>query len=97
MHAKSLFTLRMLHWHFNAFSSSLKFKQLRGKSLLRTNCVCEKEDFTCILGDFGRFLVFENSEDRFSHDMAHIISLFPCHVKLSFLTLVLMHINRIKQ
>ena len=27
---------------------------------------------------FGRFLVFGNSEDRFSHDMAHIISLFPC-------------------
>ena len=27
---------------------------------------------------FGRFLVLGNSEDRFSHDMAHIISLFPC-------------------
>ena len=27
---------------------------------------------------FGRFLVFGNSEDRFSHDMAHIISIFPC-------------------
>ena len=27
---------------------------------------------------FGRFLVFGNPEDRFSHDMAHIISLFPC-------------------
>ena len=33
--------------------------------------VCKKKDF-------GRFLVFGNSEDRFSHDMAHIISLFPC-------------------
>ena len=27
---------------------------------------------------FGRFLVFGNSIDRFSHDMAHNISLFPC-------------------
>ena len=27
---------------------------------------------------FGRFFVLGNSEDRFSHDMAHIISLFPC-------------------
>ena len=27
---------------------------------------------------FGCFLVFGNSEDRFFHDMAHIISLFPC-------------------
>ena len=27
---------------------------------------------------FGRFLVFGNSKDKFSHDMAHIISLFPC-------------------
>ena len=27
---------------------------------------------------FGRFLVFGNSKDRFSHDMAHIISVFPC-------------------
>ena len=27
---------------------------------------------------FGRFLVFGNSEDRFSHDMAHFISIFPC-------------------
>ena len=27
---------------------------------------------------FGRFLVFGNLEDRFSHGMAHIISLFPC-------------------
>ena len=26
---------------------------------------------------FGSFLVFGNFEDRFSHDMAHIISLFP--------------------
>ena len=27
---------------------------------------------------FGRLLVLRNSEDRFSHDMAHNISLFPC-------------------
>ena len=27
---------------------------------------------------FGCFLVFGNSEDRFSHDMAHFISIFPC-------------------
>ena len=27
---------------------------------------------------FGHFLVFGNLKDRFSHDMAHIISLFPC-------------------
>ena len=26
----------------------------------------------------GRNLVFGNSEDRFSHNMAHNISLFPC-------------------
>ena len=48
---------------------------------------------------FGRFLVFLNSEDRFSHDTAHIISLFPC-LKINItliLNLVLMHINRIKQ
>ena len=34
---------------------------------------------------FGRFLVFENSEDRFSHNMA-IISLFHClkiHIMLN--------------
>ena len=27
---------------------------------------------------FGRFLVFGKCKDRFSHDMVHIISLFPC-------------------
>ena len=37
--------------------------------------VCKKKDFHMY---FGRYLVFRNSEDRFSHDMAHIISLFPC-------------------
>ena len=29
---------------------------------------------------FGRFLVFGNSKDRFSPDMAHIISLFPRYI-----------------
>ena len=39
--------------------------------------MCKKKDFTC--GFFLLFLVFGISEDRlFSHDMAHIISLFPC-------------------
>ena len=32
---------------------------------------------------FGHFLVFGNLEDRFSDDMAHIISLFPC-LKINF-------------
>ena len=27
---------------------------------------------------FGRFSVFGNSEERFSHEIAHIISIFPC-------------------
>ena len=37
--------------------------------------VCKKKDCTCILDVSW---CSGNSEDIFSHDMAHIISLFPC-------------------